>query len=104
MTNSKSVVLAIESAICGGSISVLKNGHEMANWIGTSNVSKAEDLLVSIDEILVTADISRHDINHIAVSAGPGSFTGVRVGLSAVKGLAEGALVAVQVTPKLVEV
>ena len=90
MTNSGSVVLAIESAINGGSISLLQNGCEIANWIGSSNISKAEDLLVSIDELLTTANISRHDIDLIAVSAGPGSFTGIRIGLATALGLKAG--------------
>lgn len=90
MSKNKSVILAIESAICGGSISLLKNGAEAANWIGSSNVSKAEDLLFNIDAILASANISRHDIDLVAVSAGPGSFTGIRIGLATALGLKAG--------------
>ena len=90
MTDTEQVILAIESAICGGSISLLKNGREIANWIGTSNVSKAEDLLVNIDALLTANNISRHEIDLIAVSAGPGSFTGIRIGLATALGLKAG--------------
>lgn len=90
MTESNHVTLAIESAIAGGSISLQKNGVEIANWIGSSNVSKAEDLLVNIDVILRSTDISKHDIDLIAVSAGPGSFTGIRIGLATALGFKNG--------------
>ena len=65
------IVLAIESAICGGSISLIKDNIEIANWVGSSGVSKAEDLLANIDQILIENSISRYDIGLIAVSAGP---------------------------------
>ncbi len=90
MIDSPRVILAIESAICGGSISLLKNGVEVANWIGPSNVSRAEDLLVDIDALLTSTGVSRHDIDLIAVSAGPGSFTGIRIGLATAFGFQDG--------------
>ncbi len=90
MTRSDCIVLAIESAIAGGSISLQKNGVEIANWLGSSTVSKAEDLLVNIDEMLTTNSISRYDISLIAASAGPGSFTGIRIGLATALGFKAG--------------
>ncbi|HEX3101267.1 MAG TPA: tRNA (adenosine(37)-N6)-threonylcarbamoyltransferase complex dimerization subunit type 1 TsaB [Pyrinomonadaceae bacterium] len=90
MNKQNNVILAVESAICGGSISLLKDGIEIANWIGSSNVSKAEDLLVNIDAILTSTKVSRHDIDLVAVSAGPGSFTGIRIGLATALGLKAG--------------
>ncbi|MEP6789475.1 MAG: hypothetical protein ABJB40_13635, partial [Acidobacteriota bacterium] len=50
-------ILAIESAISGGSISLLKGLKEVANWTGTSNVSKAEDLLFNIDKMLTANEV-----------------------------------------------
>ena len=90
MSQSKHVTLAIESAISGGSISLLRGGVEIANWIGSSNVSKAEDLLFNIDLLLTDNDISKRDIGFIAVSAGPGSFTGIRIGIATALGLKAG--------------
>ena len=90
MIENDHIVLAIESAISGGSISLQTNGREIANWIGSSNVSKAEDLLANIDEILTSAGVLRHDISLIAVSAGPGSFTGIRIGLATALGFKTG--------------
>lgn len=90
MNKQNNVILAIESAICGGSISLLNEGVEMANWIGSLSVSKAEDLLVNIDAILTSTKVSRRDIDLVAVSAGPGSFTGIRIGLATALGLKAG--------------
>ena len=90
MNTTDNFVLAIESAIAGGSISLQKNGIEIDNWLGSSNVSKAEDLLVNIHEILTSNNISRRDISLIAASAGPGSFTGIRIGLATSLGLKAG--------------
>lgn len=85
-----SLVLAIESAVAGGSLSLLRDGVEIANWIGSDNISKAEDLLFNIDAMLTEQNLSRHDINLIAVSAGPGSFTGIRIGIATAMGLKTG--------------
>ncbi|MEQ1922387.1 MAG: tRNA (adenosine(37)-N6)-threonylcarbamoyltransferase complex dimerization subunit type 1 TsaB [Pyrinomonadaceae bacterium] len=84
------IVLAIESAINGGSLSILQNGVEISHWIGSASVSKAEELLVNIDAMLHSTGISKTEIDMIAVSAGPGSFTGIRIGLATALGLKNG--------------
>lgn len=48
-----------------------------------------ERLMVALDEVFAEAEISAADLDAIAVVHGPGSFTGVRIGLAAAKGLAE---------------
>lgn len=85
-----SITLALESAIAGGSISLLDGEEEIARWVGTSDVSKAEELLANIDAIARDSGLTRHDFDLIAVSAGPGSFTGIRIGLATVLGLKTG--------------
>jgi len=84
------ITLAIESAIRGGSISLIADGSEIDNWIGSTEVSKAEDLLVDIDAMLDRNGLSIRDIDHIVVSAGPGSFTGIRIGIATALGLKTG--------------
>ena len=90
MNGRSHITISIESAICGGSLSLLKNGVEAASWAGTSTISKAEELLANIDELLTTAGISKRDIDLVAVSAGPGSFTGIRIGIATALGLKTG--------------
>lgn len=90
MIETEEITICIESAISGGSLSLLRGDVEMASWIGESNVSKAEDLLFNIDLLLRENGISKHDIDLIAVSAGPGSFTGIRIGIATALGLKAG--------------
>lgn len=90
MDKPSNITLAIESAIRGGSISLIASAHEIDNWIGSTDVSKAEDLLVDIDAMLDRNSLSIRDINHVAVSAGPGSFTGIRIGIATALGLKTG--------------
>lgn len=79
--------LAIESAIQGGSISLLQGEKEIANWVGESSVSRAEDLLPVIQKLLEAHKVATNEIDLIAVSTGPGSYTGIRIGLSTALGL-----------------
>jgi len=88
--NQPTYTLAIESAVAGGSLSLLRGGVEIANWIGSSDVSKAEELLVNIDAMLRDSGVSPSDLGLIAVSAGPGSFTGIRIGIATALGLKMG--------------
>jgi len=86
------LTLAIESAIAGGSLSLLDGtGREIANWVGgDADVARAEDLLINIDGLLSSAGVSKRDLALIAVSAGPGSFTGIRIGMATALGLKNG--------------
>lgn len=90
MDKYSNITLAIESAIRGGSISLIADGQEIDNWIGSTDVSKAEDLLVDIEAMLERNNIQVRDISHVAVSAGPGSFTGIRIGIATGLGLKTG--------------
>ena len=83
-------VLAIEAGVSGGSLALLSDGSEVANWIGNSDVSRAEDLLINIDRLLSDNGISRKGLDLLAVSAGPGSFTGIRIGIATALGLGTG--------------
>lgn len=85
-----SYILAIEAAIAGGSISLFRGEREIAGWTGPAAVSKAEDLLYNIDVLLRDHGVSKHELSMVAVSAGPGSFTGIRIGLATALGLKAG--------------
>jgi tRNA threonylcarbamoyl adenosine modification protein YeaZ len=90
MKDAEQITLAIESAIAGGSLSLIRGETEIASWTGTADRSKAEELLFNIDEMLTSAGVSHHDLDLIAVSAGPGSFTGIRIGIATALGLKTG--------------
>jgi len=87
IADSREIILAIESAIAGGSLSLIQNGEPIAGACGDSGVSRAEDLIPNIESLLDSAGILRDQVDSIAISIGPGSFTGLRIGLSTAIGL-----------------
>src|SRR5688500_9675850 len=91
MRSNSQVTLAIEAAIAGGSISLIDDSGEIANWIGEACANRtAEELMPAIDQLLTDHNIKPGDIGQIAASAGPGSFTGIRIGLATALGLKAG--------------
>lgn len=81
-------VLALESAIGGGSVALTAHGAPIANWHSLATVSRSEELLVRIAQLLDETGIERTQLLRIAVSNGPGSYTGLRIGLATAMGLA----------------
>jgi tRNA threonylcarbamoyladenosine biosynthesis protein TsaB len=82
-------VLSIETAIQGGSLSLSVNGEEFDYWVGQMGVSKAEDVLEQISNLFERNNFKKESLSLIVVSAGPGSSTGVKIGLSLAKGLSK---------------
>ncbi|GAA4279867.1 tRNA (adenosine(37)-N6)-threonylcarbamoyltransferase complex dimerization subunit type 1 TsaB [Gaetbulibacter aestuarii] len=81
-------ILNIETATTNCSVSISKNRETIAlKEDYDSKYSHAERLHVYIDAVLKEAGISRNDLDAIAVSKGPGSYTGLRIGVSSAKGL-----------------
>jgi tRNA threonylcarbamoyladenosine biosynthesis protein TsaB len=83
------MILNIETATKNCSVSLGKDGQliDLIEYAGTG-YSHAEKLHVFIDEILQKNKLTTSDLTAIAVSMGPGSYTGLRIGVSAAKGLA----------------
>lgn len=78
----------IETATTNCSVSIAKDGRMIAlREANNASYSHAEDLHHFIKEALEEASISTTDLDAIAVSKGPGSYTGLRIGVSAAKGL-----------------
>ena len=90
MSQPNRYLLAIESAIAGGSIALLQDGTVVAKKSGATAVSRAEDLLPNIDQLLQDSGVGKRDLNAVAVSLGPGSYTGLRIGIATVMGLCKG--------------
>ena len=81
-------ILNIETATTNCSVSVAKDGKTIALKEDYDNgYSHAEKLHVYIDEVLKEVQIEKQQLDAIAVSKGPGSYTGLRIGVSAAKGL-----------------
>lgn len=83
-----SFILNIETATKNCSVSIAKNGATIVcKEIAEEGYSHAEKLHVFIEEVIAEAGISVQDLAAVAVSQGPGSYTGLRIGISAAKGL-----------------
>lgn len=85
---SLAIILNIETATKNCSASISKNGELIAfRELNDGNYSHGENLHVFIEELTKETNISFQDFDAIAVSKGPGSFTGLRIGVSSAKGL-----------------
>ncbi|KAF2082939.1 tRNA (adenosine(37)-N6)-threonylcarbamoyltransferase complex dimerization subunit type 1 TsaB [Flavobacterium sharifuzzamanii] len=83
-----SFILNIETATKNCSVSIAKDGQTIVcNELADEGYSHAEKLHVFIEEVIGKAGISAQDLKAVAVSQGPGSYTGLRIGVSAAKGL-----------------
>jgi tRNA threonylcarbamoyladenosine biosynthesis protein TsaB len=85
-------ILGIDTATSNASAAVLENEAIIADEVRVQpKVGHAEIILPLVQSVFAKARIALSDLDGIAVSIGPGSFTGLRVGLSTVKGLVYGA-------------
>jgi tRNA threonylcarbamoyladenosine biosynthesis protein TsaB len=81
-------ILNIETSTRNCSVALAKNGKTIiCKEIAEIGFSHAEKLHVFIEDIIKEAKINFSDLKAIAVSKGPGSYTGLRIGVSAAKGL-----------------
>ena len=84
-------ILNIETSTKACSVAIHKNGNLIALKESiTENFSHSEKLLVFVEELIETSQIKLVDISAIAVSMGPGSYTGLRIGVATAKGLCYG--------------
>lgn len=81
-------ILAIECSAGPVSVAVSENGRILSEMYANIRLTHSQTLLPMVTQALSNAKTDMSDISHIAVAAGPGSFTGIRIGISAVKGLA----------------
>ena len=98
MFNNKPI-LAIETSQNLCSICIYFSGNKFFEMNFKLKNAHAEKLFESIENVMNSAGIGITGIGAIAVSAGPGSFTGLRIGMSAAKGLAYGASIPVIPVP-----
>ena len=81
-------ILNIETSTTNCSVSLSKEGETLLlKEDYNSNYSHAERLHLFIEEVINEANISKDDLSAVAISKGPGSYTGLRIGVSTAKGL-----------------
>lgn len=84
----QSIILAIETSSLVSSIAVLTENKLLAELNIETNKHHSENLIIHIQDLLKQAEIEKKDLSAIAVSTGPGSFTGLRIGLATAKTIA----------------
>lgn len=81
------LILAVENSGLCGSVALVSASGCLAEYSLISPKTHSKRLLATIDELLRETEVTIFDVDAIAISLGPGSFTGLRIGLATVKGL-----------------
>lgn len=82
------LILAFESSAKAGSVALLQDGMLLAEYFQNGGQTHSRTLNKMAEDMLTNCDLTPKDVDAVACAAGPGSFTGVRIGLSAAKGFA----------------
>src|SRR5476649_750185 len=82
-----SLILQIETATSSCSVALAKNGYVLAEKQVNQRNIHAEVITLFIDELVGETGVVYQDIDAVAVSSGPGSYTGLRIGVATAKGL-----------------
>ena len=81
------LTLAFESSAKAASVALLRDGSLVSQYSQCSGLTHSRTLLPMAEDLLKNAELKLSDIDLFAVAHGPGSFTGIRIGVSTVKGL-----------------
>ncbi len=81
-------LLALESSARAASCAVLADGEVLSSAWQATGLTHSRTLLPMVEDMLRNSELTVQDMDAVAVAAGPGSFTGLRIGVAAVKGLA----------------
>lgn len=82
------LILAFESSAKPASAALVKDGQLLSQYMQCSALTHSRTLLPMAEDMLKNAELRLSDVDLIAVTHGPGSFTGIRIGVATVKGLA----------------
>lgn len=86
--SSEPLILAVETATLSGSLALTRGEELIGSVSGDPAVSHSNTLLADLDKLLTETAFTLADIDLFAVAVGPGSFTGLRIGIATVKALA----------------
>ena len=81
-------ILALETSAKAVSAAVSDDGKILASGYQDTGLTHSRTLMPIVEHILKNTDLTVHDMDVIAAAVGPGSFTGIRIGVAAAKGLA----------------
>ncbi len=84
-------VLAIDTSTASATVAISEDGILLGTTTVCLKRAHSQIIMVLIEELLNKLELTPADIDLFSASHGPGSFTGIRVGIAAIKGLADGA-------------
>ena len=84
------LILAFETSAKAGSVALYEDGKLLAESYQNTGLTHSQTLMVMAEDMLKAAGKTVTDVTAVAVAEGPGSFTGVRIGVAAAKGFAWG--------------
>ena len=84
------LILAFETSAKAASVALHDGAKLLAESYQNTGLTHSQTLMVMAEDMLKQCGYTAKDVTHVAVAAGPGSFTGVRIGVAAAKGLAWG--------------
>jgi tRNA threonylcarbamoyladenosine biosynthesis protein TsaB len=84
------LILAFETSAKAASVALHDDAKLLAESYQNTGLTHSQTLMVMAEDMLKQCGYGAGDVTHVAVAAGPGSFTGVRIGVAAAKGLAWG--------------
>jgi tRNA threonylcarbamoyladenosine biosynthesis protein TsaB len=82
------LVLALDTTTRGGSAAVVRDDRLLALIDGDQSRTHGERLPAEIELALARAEVASHELDLLAVANGPGAFTGLRIGLATIQGMA----------------
>ena len=82
------LTLALDTSANTASVALARDGVIIGNIRLNAGLTHSQTLLPAVDSLLTLTGVSRDNLDKIAVCTGPGSFTGLRIGVAAAKGLA----------------
>ena len=85
------LILAFETSAKAASVALTENGKLLGEGYQNTGLTHSQTLMVMAEDVLKQCGKTAADVEAVAVAAGPGSFTGVRIGVAAAKGFAWGA-------------
>ncbi len=83
-------ILAFETSAKAASVALVQDGQLLAESYQNTGLTHSQTILSMAQDLLKSCGLAPADLDAVAVAAGPGSFTGVRIGVAAAKGLAWG--------------
>ena len=84
-------ILAFETSAKAASVALMEKGKLLGESYQNTGLTHSQTLMVMAEDLLKACGLTAKDVEAVAVAAGPGSFTGVRIGVAAAKGFAWGA-------------